>query len=82
MTWHKILPVLLAALGLVVANEPLYDFSSSPIVELTDANFAQLVSKVWATHSAASCLIALLAPGRQPGLPPHASHRTIRRSGW
>ena len=34
--------VLLAA-GAALANDPLYDFNSSPLVELTDANFAETV---------------------------------------
>merc|ERR1719271_1826535 len=36
-------PALAALVALASANEPLYSFESSPLVELTDDNFEKLV---------------------------------------
>ena len=45
--------LLLAALvASAAAQDPLYDYSASPLTELTDANFAETVSAL--LHDAAS----------------------------
>ena len=42
-----------ALIGLAAAQDPLYDYSASPLTELTDANFAETVgdSRTCAPHA-------------------------------
>ena len=35
-----------ALIGLAAAQDPLYDYSASPLTELTDANFAETVREL------------------------------------
>ena len=52
--------LLLAALvASAAAQDPLYDYSASPLTELTDANFAETVSELRNCSTTLPCMAAI-----------------------
>ena len=59
--------LLAAFVASAAAQDPLYDYSASPLTELTDANFAETVSEL------RNCNTTLVSP--QSTDPPTLHHR-------
>ena len=67
MMRHVFASALAALVAVASAQDPLYDYSASPLTELTDANFAETVSEL------RNCNTTLASP--QSTDPPTLHHR-------